>query len=255
MQNEAATRQEFEKLRNRVRTAPKPEIEGAPDWLNSIEDMREFFNSTAPLWDRVFGSEQIAPLYQSVAKQIAATNEIVHILVLGCGTGLELPGIFAKVPNAQVTGIDLAPNMLVELSRKFANHSAQLTLIEGSYLHVPLGEQRFDYVVATLTVHHVPPENKVALYRRIQGALKPTGRYIEGDQSTDLVHEQEILFWYDAYIAKLPGGSQTAWNYDVTLSPETQKRLLREAGFNKIRLTWQNSELDLVVFTAESQED
>ena len=52
MQNEATARQEFEELRKRVRTAPKPEIEGAPDWLNSIEDIREFFDSTAPLWIR-----------------------------------------------------------------------------------------------------------------------------------------------------------------------------------------------------------
>ena len=108
----------------------------------------------------------------------------------------------------------------------------------------PLGERRFDYVVATLTVHQAAPESKMALYRRIDRGLKPSGRYIEGDQSTDPEHEQEILFWYDAYIAKLPGGSQTAWNYDVTLSPETQKRLLREAGFNQIQLTWQSADRD-----------
>lgn len=244
-------RQEFEKIRNCVRTAPKPELEGAPDWLNGIEEMRDFFNSTARVWDRVFGTEQKDPLYGAVAEQIDATNAEIHILILGCGTGLELMDIFARVPHAQVTGIDLAPNMLAELRRKFSRQAAQIELIEGSYLDIALGQQRYDYVVATLTVHHVPPVSKVELYRRIRNALKPNGRYIEGDQSTDQEGEKEILHWYDVYISKLPGGAKAAWNYDVTLCPATQKLLLRETGFSEVRLTWQSSDQDIVVFVAE----
>lgn len=250
-QQNAQARAAFEQIRKGVRLAPPPVFEDAPAWLHEIEEMREFFNSTASVWDSLFGAEQQDPLYEAVAAQIDLTDAEVRLLLLGCGTGLELPSIFARVPDAQVTGIDVAPNMLAELRRKFSEQSAQLELIEGSYLDIPLGEQRFDYVVATLTMHHIPPVSKVGLYRRICAALKPHGRYIEGDQSTDQAREKEILHWYDAYIAQLPGGAQAAWNYDVTLSPETQQMLLRKAGFNEVRLTWQSADREIVVFVAE----
>ena len=43
----------------------------------------------------------------------------VHILDLGCGTGLELNSYFEYNPAAKVTGIDLAPGMLQALREKF----------------------------------------------------------------------------------------------------------------------------------------
>ncbi len=249
-----AARRALEEIRQQVRTAPKPEIEDAPEWLSSIEEMRGFFDSTAPVWDRVFGPEEGDTLYREVAAQIEPTADAAAVLVLGCGTGLELPDLLARAPNVRITGIDVAPGMLTELRRKFDERSAQIELIEGSYLDVPLGWQRFDYAVATLTAHHLPPSSKLSFYQRVHAALVPGGRYIEGDQSTDAAGEAETLRWYNAYIANLPGGEQAHWNYDVTLSPQTQRRLLREAGFRDVQLVWQqpNGGNGLAVFVGTS---
>ncbi|MEZ4863766.1 MAG: methyltransferase domain-containing protein [Caldilineaceae bacterium] len=230
---------QFEKIRCGVRTAPRPTVEDAPEWLHEIEAMRDFFTATAPVWDKVFGTDAEDPLYRAVAAQITQTEAAVHVLVLGCGTGLELEALFAKVPNAQVTGIDLASGMLAELRQKFRARMAQIELLERSYVGLPLGEQQFDYVIATLTVHHLAPKAKLDLYRKIRTALKPNGKYLEGDQSTSVQHEQEALHWYHEYIATLPGGDQAEWNYDITLSPQTEERLLREAGFAQVDLTWE----------------
>ncbi len=246
-------RRELAKIRARLPVAPKPTIDDAPAWLGEIEGMRDFFDSAAHVWDRVFGPEEGDRLYPEVAAQIEPTQDAVSILVLGCGTGLELPDLFARAPNARLTGIDVAPGMLAELRRKFAAQSAQIELIEGSYLDVPLGQQRFDYAIATLTAHHLSPTSKLSLYRRIREALVLGGRYIEGDQSTDAAGEAETLRWYDAYIAKLPGGEQARWNYDVTLSPETRRRLLQEAGLQDVQLSWHESEAGLAVFTASAE--
>jgi len=167
----AAAREELERRRSRVRTSPKPEAGDLPGWLKEgVEEMRGFFNSTADVWDSVFGTEKERPLYEAVAQQIAPSSETMRILVLGCGTGLELEAIFEKMPDAQVMGIDLAPNMLAQVRRKFNAQAAQIELIEASYVGLPLGEGEFVYVVATL-----------------------------------------------------PGGNKAEWNYDVTLSPETEQ--------------------------------
>ncbi len=230
-------RQELERIRRGVRTAPRPEIDDAPAWLHGIEEMQDFFSAAAPIWDKVFGTDKKDPLYRAVAEQIVQTASPLRILVLGCGTGLELEQVFARVPNARVTGIDLASGMLAELRKKFSQRMSQIELIEASYVDLPLGEQQYDYVIATLTVHHLAPEAKLDLYRNVRAALKLNGRYIEGDQSTSPQREQEALRWYREYVSTLPGGDKAEWNYDVTLSPETAERLLREAGFSKVDVT------------------
>lgn len=256
-QEQQITRAKLEQIRHSLSKAPKPNIPDAPEWLHTIEEMREFFSATAPVWDQVFGGEKEDALYRAVADQIAPTAAPIKILVLGCGTGLELLAIFGKAPNTQIIGIDVAPGMLAELRKKFAGQRAQIELREQSYVGIVLGREQFDYVVATLTTHHLAPDPKLDLYRQIRTALKPNGRYIEGDQSTSQAGEAEALRWYHAYIAKLPGGEQAEWNYDVTLSPETQERLLREAGFPQVHMTWEERDAaghGLAVFVAHREQ-
>ena len=244
-------RQRLAEKRAQVRTAPASQNAQAPEWLHSVEDLHDFFNETAEVWDAVFAPSDEDTLYEAVAAQITPAQDEKQVLVLGCGTGMELMEIFTRLPHMRVTGIDLAPNMLRELRRKYADRLAQITLIEGSYLDIPLGAQQYDYVVATLTAHHLAPETKVVLYQRIRQALKLGGRYIEGDQSTSLAHEQEVvLYWYYEYIAKLPGGDHAQWNYDVTLSPETQRKLLHQAGFGNISMPWEKQSEGVTVFVA-----
>lgn len=230
----------FEEIRSRLRTAPAPKGEDVPGWLkDGVQELYDFFNSTAELWDQKFGNAPGEPdqIYISVAEQMEATDAEVSILDLGCGTGLELNDVFARVPNARVTGIDLAPNMLNQLRSKFSHRMNQITLIQAHYLDFPLGEVLYDYAIATLTLHHLPPENKLRVYEKVRKALKEGGLYIEGDQSC--LPEQEGHRWYYEYVSKLPGGDRAQWNYDVTLSVESNKRLLREAGFSAVNLTWE----------------
>jgi len=95
------------------------------------------------------------------------TGEEVSVLDLGCGTGLELEGILRRAPNARVTAVDLSERMLEVLSRKFAGLGDRLTLVRGSYVEVPLGRDRYDYVVSVQTMHHLLYQEKLAVYRRI----------------------------------------------------------------------------------------
>ncbi|MEM7134223.1 MAG: hypothetical protein AAF702_48585 [Chloroflexota bacterium] len=53
----------------------------------------------------------------------------------------------------------------------------------------------------------------------------------------------------------MPGGDKAEWNYDVTLSPEREERLLREAGFAQVDLTWEQRDESghgLAVFVASN---
>lgn len=82
--------------------------------------------------------------------------------------------------------------MLDQLRAKFRDRLDRFTLIQGHYLDLPLGEAVYDYAIATLTLHHLPPANKVRVYKHIRTALKPHGLYIEGDQSCCLEDEDHF---------------------------------------------------------------
>ena len=128
--------------------------------------------------------------------------------------------------------------MLKQLRSKFSNKTEQLRLQQGSLLELTFGHHTYDYAISTLTMHHFLPQRKVAVYKEVRKALRTTGIYVEGDQSTTVEGEKSILYWYNRWIAKLPGGDNAEWNYDITLSPETQSGILREAGFSEVQLTW-----------------
>ena len=233
---------EFNRIQEACTRAPAPEGEGFPEWTrDGVESTSEFFDGTAHLWDGRFGSTYQF-LHTATANQIPSTDDAITILDVGCGTGLELEFIFERAPNARITGLDQAPRMLAELRRKYADRHDQISLVEASCLEWPKELSNFDFALSILTLHHFPPETKHGIYSRIKSSLKETGTYIEGDQMVRPEIEAQNLELFDEWIAKLPGGRQGEWNYDVRLSVETNRRLLLKAGFSSCENVWDDSD-------------
>ena len=253
--NQNSVDQRFNEIASKVPRASMPRDENLPAWLlDGIEHLEAFFSATAEVWDEKFGDGgEVDPFYAAVVKPIRATTEKVTLLDVGCGTGLELKYVFQKAPQAQITGIDLADGMLERLEGKFRNRMDQITLIRGNCLDVEFGEGVFDYAISTLALHHLPPPNRKVVYDKILQSLKPDGCFVEGDQSAppgDRFEDDDI---YHNYIARLPDGARSGWNYDITLSLDEHKALLREAGFRTTELLWESrkeSGLGVVVLLA-----
>ena len=230
------------------------EVPRAPGYTNEMEDLHDFFDMAADIWDEKFGPGS-AQIYVEMAGQISPTEGRIRILDLGCGTGLELDQVFLRAPNASITGIDLAAGMLNRLRKKYRARADQIQLIEGNYLDVPFGKDEYDYAISSLTTHHLPPENKVIVYRKIFNALKPHGSYIEGDQTTSKEGERDGLDRFRREVARLPEADRARWNYDITLSPDTNTVLLREAGFKLVNLIRDNEPGKCAVIAARKTAD
>ena len=155
------------------------------------------------------------------------------VLDLGCGTGLELDYYFARNPQARVTGIDLAPGMLAALRRKFPDR--RLTLIQGSYFDVPLGEGVFDAAVSVESLHHFTKAQKTPLYRKVCKALKKGGTFILTDYfaATD---EEEAFHRQELTRLKQEQGlpEHVFYHYDTPLTVTHETEALLEAGFAKV---------------------
>jgi len=80
--------------------------------------MSQFFNERADEYEEHMRSF-VLELYDVIASPISTTRETISILDLGCGTGLEFEAVFARAPNALITGVDVSEEMLFRLREKY----------------------------------------------------------------------------------------------------------------------------------------
>jgi len=92
------------------------------------------------------------------------------IIDFGIGTGLELEEIYKRFPNVEVTGLDIAENMLRLLSERYPDKD--IHLYQKSYLDFEFGRSNYDVALSVMTLHHYDHITKTGLYRRINDCLK-----------------------------------------------------------------------------------
>jgi len=207
------------------------------------EEMAAFFDARAAGYDGYFRTEILpgelfAGFYGALSAPIGETDAPLRILDLGCGTGLEFEALFRRVPNAQVVGVDLALGMLDLLQTRYRTRMNQITLVVDSFLTMPFGSRAYDYVLSGNAMHHVLRDTKRALYEKIHAALKPGGKYVEGDSVIPRELEGQFVAEYHECAATVPPAPDGTYHLDVPFSLETQKALLLEAGFRDFELIW-----------------
>ena len=202
-----------------------------------IERMAEFFDARAEgyeahMMENVVGADE----YYRVTAECFPAREKMNLLDLGCGTGLELDELFPRLPDMKVTGVDMSGNMLDILRRKHPDRD--MTLIQGDYFTAELPAGGFDAAVAVQTMHHFRDDEKIRLYRRILGFLKPGGMYIETDYTAvDEAEEERMLSEADRLLRE-GGEKNILYHIDIPFTSEHQARLLTEAGFREVQVVW-----------------
>jgi phosphatidylethanolamine/phosphatidyl-N-methylethanolamine N-methyltransferase len=96
------------------------------------------------------------------------------VLEVGVGTGLSLP---SYPPHADVTGIDLAPEML-ELAQRKVNTEGwrHIRLLQMDALDLKFDDEEFDYITAFHVVSVVP--DHAALMKEMVRVCKPGGTLV-----------------------------------------------------------------------------
>lgn len=213
------------------------------------EEMSLFFNKVVSGYDTHMKEtiKSFDDFYKSISIPIAETNEEISILDLGCGTGLEIQYTLEKCPNALITGMDVSQGMLRELSRKYARHMDQIKLVNDSYLTARLGENMHNYIVSVMTMHHLLPDIKLGVYKKIREALKSGGIYIEGDYVVSTHKEKCCLEAYDKKTVDFNTSENGKYHIDIPFSIETQTKLLLDAGFCHIEVIWKDGEAAILV--------
>ena len=200
-----------------------------------LEPMADFFAARLSTYDEhmIKNVEGCKEGYEKIATLLPGNTN--RLLDLGCGTGLELSEYFKLNPTARVTGIDLSEKMLSVLRRKFPEKS--LTLIQGSYMEIPLGNCLYDAAVSVESFHHFTKNEKVPLYKKIRASLRDGGYLLITDYFARDGYEEQ-LFRNQLASAKRAEGitDSELYHYDIPLTVEHEREALIEAGFSKVTL-------------------
>ncbi|GFZ30843.1 SAM-dependent methyltransferase [Clostridium zeae] len=197
-----------------------------------VENMDVHFNKCASDYDRNFYQDLgMSEFYDEIEKQFNICGEPKNILVLGCGTGLEIERI---KHSSTVTAIDISQGMLEQLQKKDLHQRMILNTICGSYFDVPFTENSFDLVLSTYSLHHFNIEQKTKLYKKIYACLKIGAYFINGDTvCKDKDTEINLLKNAEELYRKQQAPFGTI-HIDVPLALDTELTLLSDVGFSNI---------------------
>jgi tRNA (cmo5U34)-methyltransferase len=123
--------------------------------------------------------------YETGVSVLATEKTNPRILDLGAGTGLYSAFLLDRYPDAALSLIDFAGDMIEMAKQRFSGHR-DVTYIIGDYTTADI-EGGFDMVISALSIHHLDADGKMALFRRIYEWLNPGGEFLNADQirSTD----------------------------------------------------------------------
>ncbi|MBM2805631.1 MAG: Methyltransferase protein [Deltaproteobacteria bacterium] len=132
----------------------------------------KLYSEFAPLYDSIFGKIFYNRLERVIEDLYIPPG--AQVLEVGAGTGTSFP---AYPTHCNITGVDLAPDMLARARQKIANNGwRHLKVIEMNALDLKFPDNSFDYVMAFHVVTVVPdPVRMIAEAKRV---CKPSGRIV-----------------------------------------------------------------------------
>jgi phosphatidylethanolamine/phosphatidyl-N-methylethanolamine N-methyltransferase len=132
----------------------------------------KLYSEFAPLYDKIFGK-----IFYSRLERVIEDLEIppgAKVLEVGAGTGTSFP---AYPRHCEVTGIDLAPDMLARAQQKIRENGwAHFKVMEMNALDLEFPEDTFDYVMAFHVVTVVP--DPIRMIEEAKRVCKPGGKIV-----------------------------------------------------------------------------
>lgn len=219
----------------------------------------ESFNQAAPDYDGL--RRILIPCFDEFYATASALLDLpdggpgrpLRVLDLGAGTGLLASFIRKRIPDAQITLLDVADDMLKVARQRFAGDEA-VAYRTGNYEEGDLGGP-YDAIVSALSIHHLEHPAKAALFRRCFAALTPGGRFVNADQAqgpTPALDARYDSVWVEQVHARGVAADDFAaarrrQSFDRLARLDDQLRWLGEAGFAEVDCVYKN--WSFVVYT------
>ncbi len=169
-----------------------------------------------------------------------------RVLEVGCGVGILTRALAASCPDTSFVGLDRDADFITAATRSAANEGLNnVQFIVGDALHLPFGEEAFDYALSYTLMEHLPPVPFLSEQKRVlrpggtvaalsmfpQSALHSVPDNIPGPSA----REQELLALVKSVIASLNVDADIGvakW----ALKPYEMPGAFEEAGLQEVRV-------------------
>lgn len=187
---------------------------GSPEQFHAAVNVT-FHEFEAEVYD-----QEHQDMWESVPKQVdllvgdwlakyPQTPESLHVLDIGCGTGLASDSLLKSRVGAKVRSIDLldtSRTMLRRAAERAATWPVPVRQFEGLLDSLPAGEP-YDVIVTSSVLHHVP--DLAAFFRTVRSMQRPGGVFLHvQDPNGDYINDPELSRRKAEVAPKAPGWMQ-----------------------------------------------
>lgn len=159
--------------------------------------VRERFNEHASQYDEQ--RRKLIPcfddFYSIPITVLETNNDRPDVLDIGAGTGLFSSFLKEKFPQAKLTLIDISEKMMEVAKDRFRGES-DIEFLIADYTDYVF-DNKYDFIISSLSIHHLTDDEKKNLYHSLYDALKPGGVFVNADQVLGQTSHIESLYKED----------------------------------------------------------
>ena len=222
---------------------------------SSVEDIRRKFDADVERFSNLDVGQAAtvdSPLTLELVMLAAAAicPGAQSVLDIGCGAGNYTLKLLQKLPDLDVTLVDLSANMIERAVKRIRPQTAgQIDTLAGDIRELDLGIERFDVILASQVFHHLRGvEEWQNVFAHCYAALKPGGGLFINDLVSHSIEAiDDLMRWrWGNYLAGLKDEAYRDHVFASVDREDTprplyfQLNLLHEVGFQKIDILHKN---------------
>ncbi len=223
---------------------------------STVEEIRQRFDAEVERFSNLETGQSAtvdAPLAMSLIAEVAAatTPQATSVLDVGCGAGNYTLKLLERLPNLNVTLIDLSKAMLDRaVARIQPVGGGSVEAIQSDIRQIDIGLQRHDIILAASVLHHLRDDSQWrAVFEKFYKALRPGGSVWIFDLIDSSMPEVQATMRrrYGEYLTALKDEAyrEQVFAYiekeDTPRSLMFQLDLLREVGFSQVDVLHKNA--------------
>lgn len=223
---------------------------------STVEQIRERFDGDVERFSNLETGQSAtidAPLSLALIADAASrvTPQATSLLDVGCGAGNYSLKMLERLPNLDVTLIDLSRPMLERAVERVSRAtSGRVTALQGDVRELQLGESQFDIICAAAVLHHLREIDEWHdAFSKLHTSLKAGGSFWISDLIEHSDKRVQSLMWerYGTYLSQLKDEAYRDHVFDYIAQEDSprplmfQIDLLRSVGFSNVEILHKNS--------------
>ena len=222
---------------------------------STVDEIRRRFDADVERFSNLETGQSAtvdAPLAMALVAESAAatTPRARHALDVGCGAGNYTLKLLERLPNLDVTLIDLSWPMLDRATQRAKQAtSGTVTAIQGDIREVALPEGTFDIILAAAVLHHLRADAEWReVFGRFYRALRPGGSVWVFDMVESSIPEvqESMRRRWGEYLTGMRDEAYREHVFAYVEKEDTPRPLmfqldmLRRAGFDSVEVLHKN---------------